>query len=153
MHAAEIHRSSFYSRIFQAFGGILFIAGKILSNQFERKMKRHRWHWLVVPWGACIFWSGLCYGWMSLTALVYQTWNRNRLGRDGAVSFQDAFWWSYLTANTVGLVRVVSSNSGRRFLLKFLFSLLSPTFISWNREITLFRLKCWKEKIFSSSHQ
>jgi len=80
-----------------AFGGILFLASAIISFWFENRMKRYHWQWLHAPWAACMFFACLCYGWMALTALIYQAWNNDRLGLDEETSFRDAFWWSYLT--------------------------------------------------------
>jgi len=33
----------------------------------------------------------------------YKFWNQNRLGDDGAVSYEDSYWFAYISTTTVGL--------------------------------------------------
>mmetsp|Transcript_8521 Transcript_8521/g.23576 ORF Transcript_8521/g.23576 Transcript_8521/m.23576 type:complete len:564 (-) Transcript_8521:23-1714(-) len=84
-----------------AFGGILAMAGYILSRLSDDFVKRHGMHFLAHPSFASMAWGFIYYGWMVCIAFQTINWKENRLDID--MNMRDAYWFSFISTTTVGL--------------------------------------------------
>lgn len=77
-------------------------AGNIVTAIFDDWVDRVKvFRPLKSNFGMILFWGGLYFGWMAVLAWKMVHWKEERLGND--FSFDDAFWFSFITTTTVGL--------------------------------------------------
>ena len=84
------------------FALVLGNAGRIVTAIFDDWLSRVKVLSCVrQDWIMCLFWGGLYYFWMSIVALETVRWKKERLDED--FSYQDAYWFAFITTTTVGL--------------------------------------------------
>lgn len=88
------------------FGFILGMAGLIASAIADDLLVNLNLPLLTTPWACCLLWGCAYYAWMALTAVVVMVWKHQRL-QDTTFSFEQGYWFAYISSTTVGLGDVV----------------------------------------------
>mmetsp|Transcript_13012 Transcript_13012/g.22196 ORF Transcript_13012/g.22196 Transcript_13012/m.22196 type:complete len:681 (-) Transcript_13012:107-2149(-) len=84
------------------FGFVLGKAGSIVVAIVEDFLLRTHLSFLTRSWIQMIIWGALYYLWSLLIASYYVYWNELRLPGE-TVTWNDAYWFAYITTTTVGL--------------------------------------------------
>lgn len=77
-------------------------AAYVITSIFDDLLVQLKLRVLTRPWIQVFLWGIFYYVWMVLIAYVYSWWRVERLGKGSAVSFSNAYWFSYISTTTVG---------------------------------------------------
>ena len=83
------------------FAGILSTAGYVITTIVDDMVSRARFtKWLKIPLVQMLIWGTLFYSFLGLIAQTAIWWKRERVDID--LSFKDAYWFSFVSATTLG---------------------------------------------------
>lgn len=96
---ALVYTVGFFSIII--FAGILSTAGYVITTILDDLVSRAKFtRWLKIPLVQMLIWGTLFYSFLGLIAQTTIWWKRERVDID--LSFRDAYWFSFVSATTVG---------------------------------------------------